>query len=374
MKIATLCYPTYGGSGAVASELAMRLADRGHESHVISYEQPFRLDHFRPNLSFHAVTIGEYPLFRYPPYTLNLTNKIIEVCEEFGCEIVHSHYAIPHAVAALMARDVLAERGIHIKLACTLHGTDITLVGLERGYYELTRYAISKQDLITSPSHWLSEATDRDFGTAPGRVIPIPNFVDLERFKPAQNCAARRSLAPKGTAVITHISNFRPVKRIEMVINAFAVLRRRMPAVLVLVGDGPELPKAEQQARELGIRDDLRIVGQQRPEEILQASDLFLLPSIAESFGLAALEAMACGVPVLGYHAGGLPEVVEDGVSGVLCPTGEDICLGSLAANLLADRERHARMRLAARARAEQFGPGPIVDRYENLLLALGKP
>ncbi len=371
MKIATLCYPTYGGSGAVASELAMRLADRGHEQHVISYEQPFRLDHFRANLSFHAVTIGDYPLFRYPPYTLNLTNKIIEVCEEFGCEIVHSHYAIPHAVAALMARDVLAERGIRIKLACTLHGTDITLVGRERGYFELTRYAIHKQDLITSPSRWLNEATDRDFGTAPGRVVAIPNFVDLERFCVKHDCASRRALAPKGTAIITHISNFRPVKRVEQVVNAFAVLRRRMPAVLVLVGDGPELPKAEQLARELGVRDDLRILGQQRPEEILQASDLFLLPSISESFGLAALEAMACGVPVLGYHAGGLPEVVEDGVSGVLCPTGEDVCLGSLAANLLADHERHARMRLAARARAEQFGPGPIVDRYEHLLQGL---
>ncbi len=371
MKIATLCYPTYGGSGAVASELAMRMADRGHESHVISYEQPFRLDHFQPNMSFHAVTIGDYPLFRYPPYTLNLTNKIIEVCEEFGCEIVHSHYAIPHAVAALMARDVLAERGIKIKLACTLHGTDITLVGRERGYFELTRYAINKQDLITSPSRWLNEATERDFGIAPGRVHAIANFVDLERFRPAADCAPRRALAPKGTAIISHISNFRPVKRVDQVVNAFAVLRRRMPAVLVLVGDGPDLPKAEQLARELGVRDDLRILGQQRPEEILQASDLFLLPSIAESFGLAALEAMACGVPVLGYQAGGLPEVVEDGVSGILCPTGEDVCLGSLAANLLADRERYARMRLAARARAEQFGPGPIVDQYERLLQGL---
>ncbi len=371
VKIATLCYPTYGGSGAVASELAMRLADRGHEQHVISYEQPFRLDHFRPNLSFHAVTIGEYPLFRYPPYTLNLTNKIIEVCETFGCEIVHSHYAIPHAVAALMARDVLAERGHKIKLACTLHGTDITLVGREPAYFELTRYAIGKQDLITAPSQWLADATDRDFGTTPGRVLPIANFVDLERFKPAPECASRRCLAPKGTAVLTHVSNFRPVKRVEQVVKAFATLRRRMQAVLVLVGDGPELATAEQLARELGVRDDLRILGQQRPEEILQASDLFLLPSIAESFGLAALEAMACGVPVLGYHAGGLPEVVEDGISGILCPTGEDVCLGTLAANLLENREAHARMRRAARARAEQFGPGPIVDRYEQLLQGL---
>ena len=371
MKIATLCYPTYGGSGAVASELAMHLADRGHEQHVISYEHPFRLDQFRPNLTFHAVTIGDYPLFRYPPYTLNLTNKIIEVCEEFGCEIVHSHYAIPHAVAALMARDVLAERGIRIHLACTLHGTDITLVGRERGYYELTRHAIRKQDLITAPSRWLAEATDTDFGTEPGRVVAIPNFVDLERFRPDPESKWRTCLAPDGQAVITHISNFRPVKRVDMVVNAFATLRRRMPAVLALVGDGPELPKAEQLARELGIRDDLRILGQQRPEPILQASDLFLLPSISESFGLAALEAMACGVPVIGFRAGGLPEVVEDGISGILCPTGEDVCMGSLAANLLSDRDRFARMRAAARSQAERFGPGPIVDRYERLLLGL---
>lgn len=372
MKIAVLCYPTYGGSGAVASELAMRLADRGHELHVISYEHPFRLEAFRPNLSFHAVTIGDYPLFRYPPYTLNLTNKIIEVCEEFACDVVHSHYAIPHAVAALMARDVLAERGIRVRLACTLHGTDITLVGRERGYFELTRHAIHRQDVLTAPSRWLAEATDRDFGTAPGRVVAIPNFVDLERFRPAADSAARACLAPPGTAVITHISNFRPVKRVEMVVSAFATLRRRLPAVLALVGDGPELPKAEQLARELGVRDDLRILGQQRPEPILQASDLFLLPSIAESFGLAALEAMACGVPVLGYAAGGLPEVVEDGVSGVLCPTGEDVCLGTLAADLLLDRRRHAAMREAARRRAEQFGPEAIVDRYERLLAGGG--
>lgn len=371
MRIATICHPTYGGSGAVASELAMHLADRGHEQHVISYEHPFRLDQFRPNLTFHAVTVGEYPLFRYPPYSLNLTNKIIEVCEEFGCDIVHSHYAIPHAVAALMARDVLAERGIRIRLACTLHGTDITLVGRERGFFELTRYAILKQDLITAPSRWLAEATDRDFGTNPGRVAAIPNFVDLDRFRPNPEAKWRHCLAPDGQAVVTHISNFRPVKRIDLVVKAFAVLRRRVPAVLALVGDGPDVPMAEQLARELGVRDDLRILGQQAPEPILQASDLFLLPSISESFGLAALEAMACGVPVIGFQAGGLPEVVEDGVSGILCPTGEDVCLGTLAANLLTDRGRHARMRQAARRRAEDFGPAAIVDRYEGLLAKL---
>ena len=205
-----------------------------------------------------------------------------------------------------------------------------------------------------------------------GDVQVIPNFVDLERFVPKRDCQARRQLAPAGYRIITHASNFRPVKRIEEVMGAFAVLRRTVPAVLVLAGDGPELPKAEAMARELGVRDDLRLLGQQAQiEAVLQASDLFLLPSRAESFGLAALEAMACGCPVLGYHAGGLPEVVEDGVSGILCPEGGDICLGSLAARLLLDEPRYQAMRVAARARAAQFGTGPIIDRYEAALQAL---
>jgi N-acetyl-alpha-D-glucosaminyl L-malate synthase BshA len=386
MRLAIVCYPTYGGSGVVASELAIHLAERGHGVHVISYEQPFRLDRTLPNLTFHSVQGSDYPLFRYPHYTLNLSNKLIELVEEHEVEIIHSHYAIPHAVAAWQAREVLRDcsRGktsrvartgdakrVPVKLACTLHGTDITLVGRERSYYEMTRFAIKQQDLITAPSAWLAAETDRYFDTTPGEIRAIPNFVDLERFRPDPAQPWRTTLAPADYRVITHVSNFRPVKRIEEVVGAFAALRRRMKAVLVLVGDGPELPKAEHLARELGLREDLRLLGQQRPEPILQASDLFLLPSRAESFGLSALEAMACGVPVLGYSAGGLPEVVEDGVSGLLCPEGSDICLGTLAANLLEDQERYQAMRVAARKRAEQFAPGPIVDRYENELLAL---
>ncbi len=376
MRLAVVCYPTFGGSGVVATELAMHLADRGHQVHVISYDQPVRLDTFRPNLSFHTVDIGSYPLFRHPPYTLNLSNKLIEVVEEHGVELIHSHYAIPHAVSAWQAREVLGSctRGTAacprgVKLACTLHGTDITLVGRERGFFELTRFAIQRQDLLTAPSAWLAAETDKHFGTQPGSVLAIPNFVELERFRPDPAAPARALLAPQGQAVLTHVSNFRPVKRVEEVVTAFAVVRRRMPAVLVLVGDGPDLPKAEQMARDLGVRDDVRVLGNQPPEPILQASDLFLLPSVAESFGLAALEAMACGVPVLGYQAGGLPEVVEDGVTGLLCPEGGSICLGTLAANLLADKPRHRAMCVAARARAELFAPAPIVDRYEQALL-----
>jgi N-acetyl-alpha-D-glucosaminyl L-malate synthase BshA len=376
MRLAVVCYPTYGGSGAVAAELSMRLADRGHQVHLVSYDLPFRMERFRPNLVFHAVDVGEYPLFRYPPYELNLTNKLIEVVSEHGVDIIHSHYAVPHAVSAWMARQVLREQPQprDVKLACTLHGTDITLVGREQGFFELTRFAIARQDLLTSPSAWLAAETDSHFGTEPGRVKPVPNFVDIERFcvDPAQ--PARACLAPPGWKVITHVSNFRPVKRVEEVVRAFAALRKRLQAVLVLVGDGPDLPKAEHLARELGVRADLRLLGQQKPEPILQASDLFLLPSRAESFGLAALEAMACGCPVLGYRAGGLPEVVEDGVTGILCPEGSDVCLGTLAAELLADEPRLRAMRLAARKRAEAFAPGPIVDQYERMLLALAAP
>ena len=381
MRLAIVCYPTFGGSGVVATELAIHLAERGHIVHVVSYEMPVRLERPRPNLFFHSVTIGEYPLFRHPPYTLNLCNKLIEIVEEHGVEIIHSHYAIPHAAAAWQAREVLRSvdrpngRGrLDVKLACTLHGTDITLVGRERAYYEITRFAIDRQDLLTTPSEWLARETEEHFHVAPGRIRAIPNFVELDRFRPDPKQEWRAGLAPDGWKVITHVSNFRPVKRVDEVVRAFSVIRKRMKAVLVLVGDGPELPTAEHLSRELGIREDLRILGNQKPEPVLQASDLFLLPSRAESFGLAALEAMACGVPVLGYHAGGLPEVVDDGVNGILCPEGSDICLGTLAANLLEDEPRFARMRLAARAKAERFAPGPIVDAYEQALLALLSP
>ena len=371
MRLAMVCYPTYGGSGVVATQLSMALADRGHHVHLISYELPFRADKYRPNLFFHAVDVGEYPLFRYPPYTLNLTNKLIEVVEQHDVELIHSHYAIPHAHAAWMAREVLrTNSSADPVLVCTLHGTDITLVGRERGFFELTKFAIAKQDVITAPSAWLARETDQHFATN-GRVRVIPNFVDLARFRPADAAEVRRSLAPGGQRIIAHASNFRPVKRIEEVVGAFATLRKRIPAVLVLCGDGPDLPKAEHLARELGIREDLRVLGQQeRLEAVLQAADLFLLPSRAESFGLAALEAMACGCPVLGYRAGGLPEVIEDGVSGLLCDEGRDVCLGTLAADLLTDQPRYRAMRAAARARAERFAEAMVVDDYERTLSA----
>ena len=373
MRLAVICHPTYGGSGVVATELATQLARLGHEIHLVSYKRPFRYDPLEPNLYFHQVDVSDYPLFVHPPYSLNLTNKIVELVEEYGVELVHSHYAIPHAQSAWMAREVLREeRGLDVKLACTLHGTDITLVGLQQSFFELTRFTIQRQDLLTAPSSWLARKTERDFQVAEGSVRVIPNFVDLERFHPTEDPLIRQQLRAEGRAVITHVSNFRPVKRVQDVISGFAVLRARKPAILALVGDGPELEGALEQAKKLGVREDLRVLGKMNDlEKIYQASDLFMLPSIAESFGLSALEAQACGVPVIGYHAGGLPEVVKDGETGVLCPQREDVCLGSIAADLLSDEARLDRMKLAARRNAEDFAVDKVLARYEKDLCCL---
>ncbi len=373
MRLAVVCYPTYGGSGVVATELAQGLAELGHEVHMVSYEQPFRFDTSQKNLRFHQVEVSDYPLFRYQPYSLNLTNKIIELVEEHGVEVVHSHYAVPHAQAAWMAREVLREeRGLDVKLACTLHGTDITLVGIERSFYELTRFAIQRQDLLTTPSRWLAEKTETEFHIPLEDMLVIPNFVDLNRFRPADGTRKRRELGAEGRALVTHVSNFRPVKRVMDVVSAFAVLRRRMDAVLALVGSGPDLEKALRMAEALGVRDDVRALGKLDDlETVLQASDLFFLPSLVESFGLSALEAQACGCPVIGYRAGGLPEVVSDQETGILCPEKEDVCMGSLAADLLENPERFGAMRAASSRRAERFATAPIIERYEKALCCL---
>ncbi len=373
MRLAVVCYPTYGGSGVVATELAQELARRDHQVHMVSYERPFRFDESQENLFFHQVEVSDYPLFRYQPYSLNLTNKIIELVEEHGVEVVHSHYAIPHAQAAWMAREVLREeRGLDVKLACTLHGTDITLVGIERSFYELTRFAIQRQDLLTAPSHWLTEKTETEFQIPREDMVVIPNFVDLGRFRPADGTAKRRELGAEGRALVTHVSNFRPVKRVQDVVSAFAVLRQRLDAVLALVGSGPDLDMALRLADALGVREHVRALGKLDDlETVLQASDVFFLPSLVESFGLAALEAQACGCPVIGYRAGGLPEVVEDQVTGILCPEKEDVCLGSLTADLLENPDRLQAMRVASSRRAELFATAPIIDRYEKALCCL---
>ena len=375
MRLAVVCYPTYGGSGVVATELASALARKGHSVHMVSYEEPFRFDHNQQGLTFHEVDVSEYPLFRDRPYTLNLANKLISLVREHGVEVIHSHYAVPHAQAAWMAREVLEKQlGIDVKLACTLHGTDITLVGREKSFFELTRFAIQRQDVLTTPSRWLREETETFFHVGRDDIEVIPNFLDLERFAPGDAVAGKRALDAEGRTVVTHVSNYRPVKRVADLVRAFAVLRERCDAVLALVGDGPDLAPALRLATVLGVRDDVRSLGKRNDlEKVLQASDLFFLPSVAESFGLAALEAQACGVPVIGYRAGGLPEVVIDGETGLLCPAGEEVCMGSLAADLLADGRRVRAMRTAARENAQRFAAAPVIAHYETVLGRLAK-
>ena len=368
MKIGITCYPTYGGSGAVATELGLELARRGHEVHFITYDSPFRLHGYAERIYFHQVEtrMGRYPLFDHFPYTLALASKQHEVVLREGLEILHVHYAIPHATTAYLARQMLAgER--RLRVITTLHGTDITLVGQESSFYANTKFSSEQSDEVTAVSAYLRDETYRAFGCVSCDVKVIPNFVNLAEYHPAEP-GTRNTLAPEGTRVITHVSNFREVKRVKDVVRVFARIQRALPAVLVMVGDGPERVDAENEARELGVAQDVRFLGRLDPvASLLQASDLFLLPSQTESFGLAALEAMACGAPVVATRAGGLPEVVDDGVSGILEPVGSVEAMGRRAIELLRDPARHTAMRAAAVAKAREFSADRIVPMYEAL-------
>jgi N-acetyl-alpha-D-glucosaminyl L-malate synthase BshA len=366
LKIGIVCYPTYGGSGAIAAELGQQLARRDHDVHMISYAPPFRLREFRPNLHYHAVEVSSYPLFRYPPYDLALASKIMEVVAETGLDLVHAHYAIPHALSAYLARRMLPPDR-KIKLITTLHGTDITLVGTERGYYEITRFGIDNSDGVTVVSEWLGKETARIFKTRREMRV-IPNFVDTARFRPDTNGEERRRFAEPDQKLLVHASNFRPVKRVMDVLRCFGIIRERMPARLILLGDGPELPGAVQLAEELGIRNDVVFAGQQDAVEgLLKSADLFLLPSEFESFGLAALEAQACGVPVIGTNAGGLAEVVQDGRTGYLCQVGEVECMAGYSIGLLEDAEKMRAFREASRAEVlARYHDEEHVRRYEE--------
>jgi L-malate glycosyltransferase len=368
MKIGITCYPTYGGSGAVATELGLELARRGHEVHFITYDSPFRLHGYAERIYFHQVEtrMGRYPLFDHFPYTLALASKQHEVVLREGLEILHVHYAIPHATTAYLARQMLAEER-PLRVITTLHGTDITLVGQESSFYAITKFSIEQSDEVTAVSAYLRDETYRAFGCVSCDVKVIPNFVNLAEYHPAEP-GTRNTLAPEGTRVITHVSNFREVKRVKDVVRVFARIQRALPAVLVMVGDGPERVDAENEARELGVAQDVRFLGRLDPvASLLQASDLFLLPSQTESFGLAALEAMACGAPVVATRAGGLPEVVDDGVNGILEPVGSVEAMGRRAIELLRDPARHAGMRAAAVAKAGEFSADRIVPMYEAL-------
>lgn len=367
LKIAILCHPTYGGSGVVGTELGLALASRGHSVHFVSHALPFRLPEEHPNTFFHEVGVTTYPLFKYPPYSHVLAGTLVDLCREEMLDVIHAHYAIPHAVSAYLCRQILGNRLPAI--VTTLHGTDITLIGIDSSFYEITRFGIRQSDAVTAVSSYLAEATLTSF--QPGVDIRvIPNFVDVDAFAPAlRNPVLRGMHGQPGEMLVGHLSNFRPVKRISDVIHAFHLIQKEVPARLLMMGDGVELDPARHLSEELGIARRVSFLGPiTRVAEILAQLDLFLLPSEYESFGLAALEAMACGVPVIGTKTGGIQEVVEDGISGFLCSVGDYRCMAAWAVSLLRDAKRHEAMRAAARALAvERYPTDRIVEMYESL-------
>ena len=369
MKIGITCYPTYGGSGAVATELGIALAARGHEVHFITYQQPFRLPNYLPRVYFHEVEVARYPLFEFPPYDLALAVKMHEVVRDHDLEILHCHYAIPHATSAWIAREMLRETGRDIKVVTTLHGTDITIVGQERSFHTITKFSIEKSDAVTAVSSHLREETLRAFGCSGCSVEVIYNFIDPALFDRRAHTSPFPDIAEAGKRVVMHISNFRAVKRVRDVVRVFAQVHAQVPSVLVMVGDGPERVEAEAEARLLGVHHDVRFLGRiDSVAPLLAGADLFLLPSASESFGLSALEALACGVPVVASNAGGLPEVVRDGVTGWLHPVGDVQGMASSAMDVLADRRRWEVTSAAAAADARaRFDERDIVAQYEAL-------
>jgi N-acetyl-alpha-D-glucosaminyl L-malate synthase BshA len=366
MKIGIVCYPTFGGSGVVATELGKALADNGHQVHFITYSQPARLDFFSSNLFYHEVNISKYPLFDFPPYELALASKLVDVVRFEKLDILHVHYAIPHASAAFMAKQILKTYDINIPVITTLHGTDITLVGRDPSYNPVVTFSINQSDGVTAVSEYLRADTFKHFKiTRDIRVIP--NFIDLKRFSLQPREHFKKAIAPGDERILIHTSNFRKVKRIADVINIFDKVRKVIPSKLLMVGDGPERVNAEQQCRDLGIEQDVRFLGKQEAvEEILSVSDLFLMPSETESFGLAALEAMACKVPVLSTNVGGLPELNINGVTGFMNDVGDVEGMAKNALYILEDCDRLAEFKKAALSRAKEFDLALILPQYEK--------
>jgi len=367
MRIGITCYPTYGGSGALATELALDLGRRGHEVHMISYASPFRLRNFAEHVFFHEVDLSStYPLLEYFPYSLALAVKQHEVALREGLDILHVHYAVPHATAAFLAREML-EPDHPVKVITTLHGTDITLVGQAHSFFTVTKFSIERSDAVTAVSAYLRDETYRAFGCTDCGIDVIPNFVNLEEYRPTTGEGCRPALGPPDVKVLMHISNFRPVKRVLDVVRAFALVRAEMPAVLVFVGDGPERPSAEELVAELGLVKDVRFLGKvDAVADLLRCADLFLLPSESESFGLAALEALACGVPVVGTNVGGLPEVVPED-AGALVPLGDVERMAEGAVAILGDPARLRATREAAVRSARRYSAERVVPMYEAL-------
>jgi N-acetyl-alpha-D-glucosaminyl L-malate synthase BshA len=369
MRIGISCYPTYGGSGAVATELGMRLAQRGHEVHFVSYAHPFRLPRFLRNTYFHEVEVSRYPLFEYPPYSLAATVAMHEVAVQRHLDLFHVHYAVPHATSAWLAKQMLEDPG-DLQIVTTLHGTDITLVGQDPSYRSIVKFSIERSDSLTAVSEFLKRETIAAFGCTGCEVRVIPNFVDTEFFGrgDGQRRRNRNALANADEKIIMHISNFRPVKRVGDVVRVSARVMEKLPARLILVGDGPDRPLAEEKARSLGIADRILFLGKQESvAELLACADLFLLLSESESFGLSALEAMASEVPVVGTRCGGLEELIEDGSTGRLLPVGAVDAMADAAIEILADPERQRAMGRAGRAEAQEtYSVERVISLYES--------
>lgn len=367
MNIGIVCYPTFGGSGVLATELGKALADKGHHIHFITYQQPVRLTGFSANIFYHEVHVPTYPLFDFPPYETALASTMVDVIKNNKLDLLHVHYAIPHASAAYMAKMIVKAEGIDIPVITTLHGTDITLVGKDKTYAPVVAFSINQSDAITAVSNNLSEETYNTFYIQK-KIEVIHNFVDVERFNRKPIDAFQKVIAPLGERIVVHASNFRKIKRIQDVIRIFHQIVQQIPAKLLLVGDGPERPLAEELARELEIFDHIKFLGKQQDmEEIFAVTDLFLLPSEYESFGLAALEAMAAGTTVVCSNAGGLPEIIEQGVCGYMANVGDITAMANYSMDILKDENRLAQFKMAAKAQAQRFDIHNIIPLYENL-------
>ncbi|MEP7381890.1 MAG: N-acetyl-alpha-D-glucosaminyl L-malate synthase BshA [Gemmatimonadota bacterium] len=370
MKIGITCYPTYGGSGAVATELGIALAERGHEVHFITYQQPFRLPSFLPGVFFHEVDVGKYPLFEYPPYDLALAVRMHEVVLSHGLDLLHVHYTIPHATSAWIAKEMLRKNGHDIQVITTLHGTDITIVGQDRSFHAITKFSIEKSDRITAVSNFLRDETFFAFGCTGCDVEVIHNFIDPELYDRAQYPPIlREQVGSEGRKILMHVSNFRAVKRVRDVVRIFAKVHAELPCALVMVGDGPDRNDAEEEARILGVDKEVHFLGKiEQVAPLLASADLFLLPSDRESFGLSALEALASGVPVIGCNVGGLPEVVREGETGALRAPADVDGMAAAALAILRDDRRWREMSvLAAQDARARFSRDAVVSQYESL-------